>query len=66
MTLIFKPHPSSNYKLVKKILDEVSFDEYKITHEPLFGQEAELDLCIFILFDVYSHTSVGWHSHNCF
>ena len=38
MTLIFKPHPSSNYKLVKKILDEVSFDEYKITHEPLFGQ----------------------------
>ena len=54
MTLIFKPHPSSNYKLVKKILDEVSFDEYKITHEPLFGQEAELDF----VFSSYSTSTL--------
>jgi len=46
ITFIFKPHPSSNFKLVQKVMRQASFDNSKITHEPLYDQIDELDIVI--------------------
>jgi hypothetical protein len=46
MDFIFKPHPSSSYKLVEEVLKQASFDSWSITNEPIYSEMKSCDVVV--------------------
>jgi len=44
--LVVKPHPSSNFLELKKLIDDVGIKNYTISHETFYGLLNNIDFCI--------------------
>jgi hypothetical protein len=46
ISLIIKPHPSSNYLLLNNLLEESGVEDYSISHEPFYSLMSQVDYVI--------------------